>query len=304
MAGVDHVVVAIGSADADASLMAYAAMLARLGDTKEVRFVHVAEGDVDAPALRAEMRARVATAFQGVSASTDCDVLHGSITDRLLGYVAEFQADLVLIGAKRHKLGARLAMVAPCSVGVVPSPCPATLSHLLVAFDCSASATETLQWATSLIAADRSIRCTALHVITHESTDLFGDSDSDAGQTDAIRRIVRDANRHGVAIDVRIANLSRATDDDDRPFVSPASMHANDVAHTILDEARACGADCLALSTRGRSKSAAILLGSVTEKAIERSELPLLVGKHGGKNLDLVSILLGRAGWQSSIKTN
>lgn len=303
MAGIDHVVVAIGSADADASLMAYAAMLSQLGGTKEVRFVHVAEGDVDAHALRAEMRGRAAAAFRGVGARIDCDVLHGSITDRLLGYVAEFQADLVLIGAKRHKLGARLAMVAPCSVGVVPAAFPATLSHLLVAFDCSSAAAETLQWATSLISADRSIRCTALHVITHESTDLFGDSESDAGEAETIRRILHDADRHGVAIDVRVANVARATDDD-HPFVSPASMHATDVAHTILAEARACGADCLALSTRGRTKSAAILLGSVTEKAIERSDLPLLVGKHAGKNLDLVSILLGRAGWQSSIKTN
>jgi nucleotide-binding universal stress UspA family protein len=236
---------------------------------------------------------------------TECDVLHGSITDRLLDYVTEFQADLVLIGSKRHKLGARLAMVAPCSVAVVPNGHPPRMTHLLIAFDFSEAAADTLRWATGFAAADPSIRCTALHVMTHESTDLFAGAESEIEQAETMRRILANANRHGVEVTPRLAAVVRSTDvGRSHRFFPPAGIQGSDVAHTILAEAEACGADCVALSTRGRSRSASILLGSVTEKVIERADVPLLVGKHGGRNLGLASILLGRAGRGPDIKTN
>lgn len=306
MTGFEQMVVAMGSPDGDAALIAYAGMLARVGCTREVRFVHVSEdASADAAALRAQMRAQVAAHFKGSSASATCDVLHGSLTDRLFSYVTEFQADLVIIGSRKHKLAARLAMVAPCSVAVVPNDHPATLTHLMVAVDFSESAAAALQWATGLLEGDRSIRCTALHVITHESTDLFAGAESDEQQAEAMRKILASAHRGGVPVEPRLASVSRTTEvGRSHRFSLPASIQGSDVAHTILTEAEACGADCIALSTRGRSRSASILLGSVTEKVIERGEIPLLIGKHSGKNLGLASILLGRAGGHSGIKTN
>ncbi len=305
MAGFDQIVVALGSPDSDTSLIAYAGLLAKLGASREVRFVHVAEPTAPAAAIRSRMRARVAAEFRGTTAETECDVLHGSLTDRLLEYVTEFQADLVVIGAKKHKLGARLAMVAPCSVAIVPNDYPATLSHLLFAFDFSDASARTLAWATGLVGTDRSIRCTALHVMTHESTELFAGHESEAEQAEAMREVLSDTNRADVVVEPRLARVARTSDADrGQAFALPASIQAIDVANTILAEAKACGADCIALSTRGRSRSASILLGSVTEKVIERASMPLLVGKHSGESLGLASILLGRAGWNQGIKTN
>ena len=303
MASFDHIVVALAANGGDRSIIAYAALLARLGAARELRFVHVAESPDGVPAARERLRADTA-GFDAGSAHVQCDVLQGSLTDRLLAYVTEHQSDLILIGAKKHKLGARLAMVAPCSVAVVPTTAPATLTHLMVAVDFSDATADTLQWATRLIATDPSIRCTALHVITHESADLFADDEGDAAQARAMRALLAKTHRHDVDIETRMATVTRTTEVGRNPFVGPASIQGADVAHTILEEAKACGADCIALSTRGRSRSAAILLGSVTEKVIERSPLPLLVGKHGGKNLGLASLLLGHAGWQSGFKTN
>lgn len=305
MTDFDQLVVALGSVDGDSSLIAYGAMLARLGGAKEVRFVHVTEPSAQSPELRSRMREHVATYFRGSTASVECDVLHGSLTDRLLDYVTEFQADLILIGSKKHKLGARLAMVAPCSVAVVPNGYPPKLSHLMVTFDFSNAAALTLQWSTRLVAGDPSIRCTALHVMTHESADLFAGSESEPEQAETMNRILAGANRHNVAVEPRLVQMRRTSDvGRSHPLSFAASIQGIDVAQTILEEAEACGADCIALSTRGRSKSASILLGSVTEKVIERAGVPLLVGKHGGKNLSLASILLARADASLAIKTN
>lgn len=305
MAALDHLVVALGSPDADSALIRYAALLASLGRTREVHFVHVADPAQSASALRDQMRAQVDAHFIGTSARIECDVLHGSLTDRLLAHVTELQADLIIIGSRKHKLGARLAMVAPCSVAVVPNEFPATLTHLLVAFDFSEGASHTLQWATAIAAGDPSIRVTALHVITHESTDLFGHSENPEEQAQAMRRILDQANRHGVNVTSRLVDVTRTTDvGRSHRFSLPASIQGIDVAQTILAEAEACGADCIAMSTRGRSRSASILLGSVTEKVIERAGVPLLVGKRSAQNLGLASILLGRAGLAEPVKTN
>lgn len=304
MKGFDQLVVAIGTADADRSLIAYAALVARLGASKDVRFVHVAEEGADAAAIRQEMRGVVAEHFHAPDTPTTCDVLRGPLTDRLLAYVTEFQADLVLIGAKKHKLGARLAMVSPCSVAVVPADAKPSIEHLLVAFDFSDAAAGTLQWATGLIAGG-GVRCTALHVVTHESTDLFGSPGAEADQKGEMRQILASANRHGVAVEARLADVARTAEvGRSHPFSFPASIQGIDVAQTILAEAQAVGADCIAMSTRGRSRSASILLGSVTEKVIERSPVPLFVGKQTARRLGLAAILLGHAGEHAGLKTN
>jgi SulP family sulfate permease len=305
MTDLNRIVVALACTDADRPLIAYAALLARLGGAREVRFVHVGDPSVPVAEARDRMCSLVGEAFGGSAATIVCDVRHGSITDQLLAYVTEFRADLILIGSKKHKLGARLAMVGPCSLGVVPNDYPATLTHLMVAIDFSNAADDVLEWATSIAAGDRSIRCTALHVMTHESADLFASNEGESEQAETMRQILSQADRHKVPVETRLASAARTSEvSRNRPFFLPASIQGADVAHAILAEAAACGADCIALSTRGRSRSASILLGSVTEKVIERATVPLLVGKHGGKNLGLAEILLGRAGWSADIKTN
>jgi len=305
MAAFDRMVVALACADGDCPIIAYAALLARLGKAREVRFVHVAESSAPVADVREQMLRQVTTEFDSTDVDIECDVLQGSITDRLLAYVTEFQADLIVIGSKKHKLGARLAMVGSCSVAVVPNNYHAKLSHLMIAIDFSNAAADTLAWATSIAAGDRSIRCTALHVVTDESAELFTDEETESEQADLMREILESTERHKVRVEPRLVSLSRTSEvGRNRRFFTPASIQGSEVAHSILAKAGACGADCIALSTRGRSRSAAILLGSVTEKVIERATVPLLVGKHRGRNLGLASILLGRAGVTADIKTN
>ncbi|MGE0592143.1 MAG: universal stress protein [Vicinamibacterales bacterium] len=304
MACLEQLVVALASPEGDQSLVAYAAILARLGKTAEVRFVHVAEPSAPAGLLRGRMRDHVKAVFGETSASLECDVLHGALTDRLLAHVSEFQADLIVIGSRKHRLGARLAMLAPCAVAIVPNDFEPRLSHVLVPVDFSADTVQTLDWTTALVAG-KDVRCSALHVMTHESMDLFGGEASEAQQQEAMRRLLAGTTKHAVTVEARLVGVSRTTDvGHSHPFSFPASIQGSDIAHTILTEATTTGADCIAMSTRGRSRSASILLGSVTDKVIERAAVPVLVAKHRGRNLGLASILLGRAGAQPGIRAN
>lgn len=296
----DQLVVALGSPSGDKGLIAYAALLARLGGSRTVRFVHVADPDEDSAALRAQMRITVTATAPSLLGLAEYDVVHGALTDRLLAYIDEFQADITIIGAKRHKLGVRLAMVAPCSVAVLPNDVAPRISHVLVAVDFSHDAAATMRWASSLIAADPSIRCTALHVMTHESNFLFAGHESEEAQMQAMRGLLTEANRDGAEVVPRLAEVRRSSE----ILSLPSSVHGSDVANTVLEEAKACGADCIALSTRGRSRSASILLGSVAEMVMERSSLPLLVGKPAGRRLGLADILLGRTASAAGLKTS
>lgn len=295
MAALEQLVVAVGVPGGNGALIAYAARLATLGQSRTVRFVHVADPELDVAEVREQMYADLGSTFAQIPAEVDCDVLTGPVSDRILAYVTEFQADLVLVGSHGRTLGSRLAMVAPCPVAVLPDERASTLTHVLVAFDFSPAAAETLSWATRLIAADPSIRCTALHVMTRESTDLFAGHESAEAQAAEMQRILDQADVHGVSVATRLVDPLRGGEIGTKHrFSLPAAIQGSDVAHTILAEARACGADCVVLSTRGRSRSASILLGSVAEKVVERADLPVLIGKHGPRNLGLVEILLGR----------
>lgn len=297
MADFETIIVALGCAERDAGLIGHASLLARLGGTREVRFVHILDpkNHASAAQVREQLHSRVAEMFHG-PARTECDVLQGPVTDRLLAYIDEIEADLVVVGGRRRVLASRLAMLAACSVAVIPEDSAPRLSHIAAAIDFSEAASDTLEWVTALASGDPTIRCTAIHVMTHESVDLFADQESQPEQAEEMRRILARADRHGVPVQPHLVQGGVSPAIGRQHHFSPASsIEGADVAAAILTEAEAIGADCLAMSTRGRSASALILLGSVTEKVIERSTIPLLVVKHFGASLKFADVLLGRA---------
>ena len=81
--------------------------------------------------------------------------------------------------------------------------------------------------------------------------------------------------------------------------VTPIFREGINVAHTIHRVAREQNVDLKVMATRGRSRSATILLGSVTEGVIIEARTPVLVVKHFGARLSLLQVLLGRTFKQS-----
>ena len=76
--------------------------------------------------------------------------------------------------------------------------------------------------------------------------------------------------------------------------VPPLFEEGANVAHVIHRVAERQGCDLVVMATRGRSRSAAILLGSVTEEMIIETRVPLLVVKHFGPHLGVLQALLDR----------
>jgi nucleotide-binding universal stress UspA family protein len=68
--------------------------------------------------------------------------------------------------------------------------------------------------------------------------------------------------------------------------------HKKDEADNIMDYAHSFKADLLIVGSRGRTRSAAVLLGSVAEKLVNSNHvIPMLVMKEKGENMSFLEAL-------------
>lgn len=296
-----HLLVALSCSEADAGLLKYAAQVARWGTATEVHFVHVlpSGGDPDQvpgpDRVRQELSAAVQAHFRAVPAGVRLAyaVLSGALIDQLLIYAAEHGSDLLFVGQRRGDSGSRalarrLAMKAPCSIWVVPeSAPPPRLRRLLVPIDFSEPAADAMRVALALAQQGPQADCLALHVFFNEARVTYEEYDQVLrGQEElALRRFLQPIDCHGIA-------------------VTPLFREGAHVGRLINQVAEEEAVDLVVMATRGRSRSAAILLGSVTEETIVEARVPLLVVKHFGARMGVLQALLdrrflGRAGPQT-----
>jgi nucleotide-binding universal stress UspA family protein len=284
-----HLLVGLTRQPSDGDLVRYAAMVARLGTAEEVHFVHILS-DSGMPsasphdqALK-DIEATVQQHFTLVpsSAHVHFEVLKGPILDRMLEFAAEQETDLALVGHLRSHAGAqalarRLAMKAPCSIWMVPEGSPTTITRILVPIDFSDTSADCMRVAVSMARLAGNAECLPLHVFFNEATVTFEDYGA------VLRGREREVYDHFMAsVDTRGVPI--------RPLFEEGA----DVPHVIHRIADKQAADLIVMGTRGRSRSAAILLGSVTEAAITQTRIPLLVVKHFGARMNLVQALLDR----------
>lgn len=281
-----RLMVALVGEAVDSGLIAYAGQVATIAGAHEMRFVHVCKepsemtGANDMVALL--RREVVAQLGEGLP---DCpfayDVIHGPVTDRLLLHVAEKKSDLLLVGhrashAGQSPLARRLAMKAPCSVWMVPEGSPPRFDQVLVPVDFSTPAADALGIASSLIARQGRGEVLALHVYQGDAVLHPEEFDSviQGEERNAWEAFVAGVATHGV-------RLRPIFEESVRPA---ARIEALAQSHHV---------DLIVMSTRGRSRSASILLGSVTEEVITTSTRPILVVKHFGASLGVLRALFG-----------
>ncbi|MGQ0446107.1 MAG: universal stress protein, partial [Beijerinckiaceae bacterium] len=281
-----HLMVGLSRTKTDIGLLRYAAMAARLGTVTEIRFVHVLlPGHVQGhDKALAEIEALVQSHFTGVGdkVRASFDVLHGPMTDRLLAHAAEQEVDLIFLGHRRDHprkwaLARRMAMKAPCSVWLVPDGAEAALNRILVPIDFSEPAADAMRVATSMARLRGHAECLALHVYFNPARATYEDYE------ESLRGQEREAYERFMApIDCQEVK------------VTPGFEEEVNVAHAITRVADAQGVDLIVMATRGRSRSAAILLGSTAEDAIIETGIPLLLVKRLGARLGLLQVLLNR----------
>jgi nucleotide-binding universal stress UspA family protein len=280
--------VGLTGTDVDEGLIAYAAKIVRLGTAQAIRFVHVIhEPAADHDLKQAELRAAVQQHFIGVAAHVPVsfDVLSGPLVDTLLAHVAEKHADLLLIGgglepSSRRSLPRRLAMKAPCSVWLVPAKSPAKIDRILVPVDFSESAADSIRVGTSMAKLLGHKECLALHVYFNEATVTYEGYDRvlRGEESEAFKKFIAPIDCMGIK-------------------VVPIFEDSSSVPNAIERMAEKHQADLIVMGTRGRSRSAAILLGSVTEDMITSTKIPLLAVKHFGARLGVLQALLDRRFW-------
>ena len=278
--------VGLARTDADTELLRYAAMLVRLGTVTEVRLIHVLPDgpvDVDTERVRGELAAAARAHFTGTPAALTVDVLTGPLLDRLLAFTADHAIDLLVLGHRRshpgrRALARRLAMKAPCSIWMVPEGSPASLDRILVPVDFSEPAADALRVATSMARLAGHGEVLALNVYFNESTTTYEGYDQvlRSREEEAFRAFVAPIDSQGIRI-------------------TPVFVEGVNAAAVINRTAEKQGCDLVVMATRGRTRSAAILLGSVTEEAITDTKLPLLVVKHHGAHLGFLRALLEKS---------
>jgi nucleotide-binding universal stress UspA family protein len=268
-----RILVALSGGETDRGLLCYAAMLRRtLGDA-EYRCVHIAR-DPDSELLRTQCARRVSTALPGV----ECDLLAGDLLDCILETATEYRADLILLGhasqRRRRSLARRLSASAPCSVWMAPEGSRPEIRKILIPVDFSRRSADTVAAACVLAEASGLDEALALHVHFNDAAVSFDEFDE---------MLAEDQDR-AFALFVAPIDLRGV-------WVKPLFLEAPRVADAIIRAAGEYACDLIVMGTRGRSPSAAVLLGSETEQCIMTTGIPLLAVKHFGARLSLLGAM-------------
>jgi nucleotide-binding universal stress UspA family protein len=245
--------------DSDAGLRCYAAMLRRL-----------------LPQL--EMLCACTGSPPVAISDAECITIAGDPLDGLLEATAAYCVDLILVGQstqdRKRALVRRLAMKAPCSIWMVPEGAPPVLGKILAPIDFSRRSAGTLGIATALTEASGADECLALHVHFNDAAVTFDEFDE----------ILAEDQYHAFGIFVAPIDLHGV-------FARPLFIEAANVAQAIVRTASEEHCGLIVMGTRGRSTSAAVLLGSETEDCMMTTQIPLLAVKQFGARLPLLKAL-------------
>ncbi|MBL8211484.1 MAG: universal stress protein [Bryobacterales bacterium] len=261
------------------------------------RRIVVAVGRENEQALRRAGVAMAAGAGVGEARVTSFHVnpkRQGDTLDELLQETAALEADLLVVGARSHVTARRLAMLAPCSVLMVPEEDELQLERVLVPVDFSEASAEAVREGWRLARAGDG-DCTVLAVESDDEAWL--DWRKQPGHLEEkLKSFVADA-LGGLEPRVRraVVPLSHSTMSLGRELhQAPRNIEGADIATTIVGEAGKRRATLVVMGTRGRTLAASILLGSVTEKVVQISRVPVLAVKRDGERLGLLRGLLER----------
>jgi SulP family sulfate permease len=301
MRSFQRVTVGLSLTEHDADVLRYAALVARLGASTHFDFLHVVT-DVHQPPnginqeeYLARMHAEVERHFGPASDdwTRSVHVREGVRVDEFLEFIDETDSQLVLLGHRRIRSGARslanrLAMIGSASVWLVPEGAPPRISRILAPIDFSENSADSLAQAAAIAALSNLDQCYALHVAFDPSTVRYDEHINEIRHREqaAFQEFLKPVNRHGVEC-------------------IPLFDESSNVASAILRTAHQRDADLIVMSTRGRSRAASILLGSVTAQTLTASPVPILVVKHFGAQMSLFQVLRDRKWWhEPALKSN
>jgi nucleotide-binding universal stress UspA family protein len=222
--------------------------------------------------VRLALRAHVERHFQHLhsAAVVGCDVIRGALPGRLLSYLADFDADLLVLGREGMTAGAlsRVVMASPAAVWTVPTNCAPILRRILVPIDFDRPAVQSLGAAVQLARRCSTAKCVVLHVDRQET--LCGSDEI------APARLAR----------LRAAfNVIMQTVDARGVRITPLFVKSQFVEQTIARTAHGLSADLVVMSTRRRGRLTAEIHSSIAAAAVPEAAAPVLILKLKGTPL-------------------
>jgi len=263
-----RIVVGITLGDQDEAKIRYAAVISRLASSEKIFFIHViSQEDKDKE-------------YKGLK-----EVAEESIRHRM-EEIMEMDIDLLVLGkirgelTKRGTIPVKVARKAPCSVLFVPVGIKPESANILVPVDFSDISQDAMEVAvTFAVASDvRNIRCINIYNVPigyyegGKSYEEFAEIMRGHAETNFKKFIDK--------IDMRGIN------------VTPVFKLGRNVRETIDEYVRQYHIDLLIVGARGRRTGAAFVLGSITEKLICSTSMPILAVKKKGEGMSFFEALL------------
>jgi nucleotide-binding universal stress UspA family protein len=285
----------------DASTIPYAGMISRMAQSEKVYFVHVPKTveipeeicceypELLEPLDEAEehlMEQLVREHFEGnPGIEIAYQVREGTEVVEVLRWARTKNIDLVIVGTERstgHRgtVPEKLARKAHCSVLVIPEGAPAKIEKILVPVDFSEHTADAVDVAIAFATAAgmRKVQCLHTYHVppgfhktgkTHEefAKIMLGHAEK------KYHEIMSNMDTKGVEVDP-IYVL------DKKPIVA------------LQEAVKELKPDLVIMAAKGRSPTAAIFLGSVTEQGIHTLDIPLIAVKRKGEGLGFLDALL------------
>ncbi|UCG31882.1 MAG: universal stress protein [Phycisphaerales bacterium] len=290
----ERIGVFLNGSPADEAVLSYAGRIAKLADSRQVHAVFFGEegtGEEPPPTQKTEFARRVAASLPAELASrTTCTVHEETGLGEVLATAKNEDLDLVVVGRRlphsQMAIGSgfmKLARKAPCNVLVVPEQALPHFARILVPVDFGRHARMALEAAIALahaaITGEPEVVCQHVYAVGygHRSTGMTPEEAAQAMEAkarEAYRAFTEDLDTMGVPVE-------------------PVMTLSDKTAEVISDLAVARKMDLVLIGSRGRSRSAATLMGATVERILVFSALPVMVVKEKGETGRFLDVLLG-----------
>jgi nucleotide-binding universal stress UspA family protein len=295
-----RIIVGMTLGDQDEAKIRYAAMISRLASSEKMYFIHVISQNkknneykgmkqVSRDSVRERMEEIVMKYFDGApDAKLEYIIMEDSplVFIELLRRFREIDMDLIVLGKIRGELTrkgtvpVKTARKLPCSILFVPEGMKPEYSNILVPTDFSDISLDALSTAISFAASAKvpSIRCINVYNVPigyyegGKSYEEFADIMKGHAENH-FKKFIDRIDLQGVE-------------------VTPVFVLDRNTCRAIDQYVREHYVDLLIVGARGRRAGAAFLLGSITEKLIAKTSMPLLAVKKKGEGLSLFDALM------------
>lgn len=291
-----RIIVGLHLNDQDTSLVRYAGLVSRMAQSEHVWFVHVyrTQSLVEdlhsnlvsmsaASQLQQDLETFVHAHFDGPDdTKVHCEVIQGTPLLEMLRLARGKEADLVLVGKDRAygTMAEKMARKAPCSVLIVPPGAKSVINNVLVPLDFSDHSEDAIDVAIAFGKAAGGARLRCLHVYD-VPTGYYK-----AGKShDEFAELIRERAEAQYCGFMQRLHLR-----DD--VATPVFWQDRNTPRAIRRAIDQYNADLVVMGTRGRTDSAAVLLGSVTEKIVRTTQVPVVAVKKKGATLSFLKALL------------